>query len=463
MFLRVFLNIIEDSPQLVCTYPGEFRDVQKVYRNGQAVTGLRRIHGTILALVWALLLLGGAFRPKGAAPAGPPRPLAGHPAPSLALADLSGRRVSLADFEGQAVFLNFWASWCGPCRAEMPEIERLAASPPAGAAVLTVNLTARETSASAPLAYLAENGYSFPVLLDPGDEAGALFQVASMPTSLFISPDGVVAARVTGPLTYRAMRDYLAAAAAGRATPRTGRSPASLLSETVSLGPAVLPTRALFWLAGLLLAYAVAGRSGTGREAAESAPEVADRSRETAERARDLVLNLAIGGVLGAKLLYVLLDPGAYLRSPLLLLSFPYGTRVLPGALTGGLALALWGLRSTPHRLQVWDRALPALLLGAGTGALGSPAPADWALGPTLLAAGLLNLLIISRTAPAAGEGAVTALLPGALAVAAADLVRPSGALAGVTVLQLAAAVTATAAWLWWRRRASPPSRVGAP
>ena len=55
----------------------------------------------------------------------------------------------------------------------MPEIQRLAASLPAGTAVLTVNLTAREASPSAPLAYLTEHGYSFPVLLDPADEAGA--------------------------------------------------------------------------------------------------------------------------------------------------------------------------------------------------------------------------------------------------------------------------------------------------
>lgn len=399
---------------------------------------LRRIHGILLVLIWLVLLLGGAFRPQGAR-GGPPRPAVGHPAPALTLTDLSGRTVSLADFRGQAVFLNFWASWCGPCRAEMPEIQRLAASLPAGTAVLTVNLTAREASPSAPLAYLTEHGYSFPVLLDPADDAGARFQVASMPTSLFISPEGVVTARVAGPLTYRAMLEYLAAAAAGPPAPPTGFSLGSRLPESVSLGSAVLPTRALFWLAGLLLAYALAGLPGPGRDAAEPA--------------RDLVVNLAVGGVIGAKLLYVALDPGAYLGSPLLLLTFPYGALALPGALAGGLALGLWGLRGAPHRLQVWDRALPALLLGAGVGALGSPAPADWALGPALLAAGLLSLLAISRAAPAPGQGAMTAVLLGGLALALADLARPSGAPAGVTSLQLAAAVAATAAWLWWERR----------
>ena len=309
-------------------------------------------------------------------------------------------------------------------------------------ALLTVNLTAREASPSAPLAYLAEHGYSFPVLLDPADEAGARFQVASMPTSLFISPEGVITARVAGPLSYRAMQEYLAAAAANPAAPQTGRGLGSLLPEAVSLGPAVLPTRAVFWLAGLLLAYVLAGPRG---------PCPQSRSPP------DLVLNLAVGGAFGAKLLYVLLDPGAYVRSPALLLTFPYGALALPGALAGGLALGLWGLRRVPDRLQVWDRTLPALLLGVGVAALGSPAPSEWALGPALLAAGLLSLLAQTRSAPAAGQGTVTALLLGALAVALADLARPSGAPAGVTAVQLAAALAATLAWLWWRRREKVP------
>ncbi|WP_148205442.1 prolipoprotein diacylglyceryl transferase family protein [Symbiobacterium thermophilum] len=417
--------------------------------------GLRRMHATLAAAIWAVLLLGGAFRPGAATPDGPPRPAVGSPAPALELADPTGQTVRLADFRGRAVFLNFWASWCGPCRAEMPEIQRLAESLPDGTAVLTVNLTGREASPSAPLAYLAEHGYSFPVLLDPRDEAGTAFQVASMPTSLFISPEGAVTARVAGPLTYRAMREYLTAAVSGPPSATAGRSLNRWLPESVPLGPAALPTRALLWLAGVLLAAAVAGVPRPVTDARRSAAE-AESDPGPSLRARELVLNLAVGGVLGAKLLYVLMDPGAYVRSPALLLAFPYGRLALPGAVAGGLALSLWGLRGVPDSATVWDRALPGLLLGAGVGALASPDPADWALGPALLAAGLLSLGL-SRLAGPPGDGAVTALLLGALAVTLADLARPSAGPAGITPVQLLAAVVATLAWIRQRRRTVAP------
>ncbi|MBP2018022.1 thiol-disulfide isomerase/thioredoxin [Symbiobacterium terraclitae] len=390
---------------------------------------MQRAAGAAVLLIWAAVLLGGAFRPQGSTPVGPEHPYVGHAAPALALADPSGRPVSLADLRGRAVFLNFWASWCGPCRAEMPEIQRLAESLPDGAAILTVNVTAQERSPEAALAYLREHGYTFPVALDPTGAASDRYQVASLPTSLFISPEGAVTARVAGPLTLRAMQGYLSEAQAG--PPRTAGlpGPGSLLPEALSLGPAVLPTRALFWSAGALAAYLAAGQTG-----------------------RELVFNLALGSLLGAKLIYVLLDPAAYLRSPGLLLGFPHGTQALPGALIGGLALAFWGLRRTADRLPAWDRAAPALLCGAGLGMLGSPGPADWVYGPLLLAAGVAALAL-ARAMPRAGDATAMALTLGGLAVVLADLARPAASPAGVSALQVAAGLAATAAWLWRRRR----------
>lgn len=415
---------------------------------------MKRLPAVVVILTWAVLLLGGAFRPQGFAASGPPRPAVGYPAPDLTVTGPDGQTLSLADLHGKAVFLNFWASWCGPCRLEMPEIQRLSGALPEGTAILTVNMTAQESSAETALAYLEEHGYTFPVGLDPTGEAGERFGANSLPTSLFISPDGVVTARIAGPLTLRAMSEYLAAAASATGGEQTSRqaeavnevddaipmqpfSLAARLPESLSLGPAVLPMRALFWLAGALLAYLLAGLWA--------------KRIGLADTALDLVLNLAIGGIVGAKLLYVLLDPRAYFSSPSLLLAFPYGPLALPGALVGGVALAGWGMRSQANRLGLLDAAAPALLLGAAVGALGSPAPADWALGPLLMLGGLVAAGLRSRGEWPGLKLILTLGLAG-LGVTLADLAHPAMSPSGVTAPQLVSALVSSAAWLWWRR-----------
>ncbi|HWI51889.1 MAG TPA: TlpA disulfide reductase family protein [Symbiobacteriaceae bacterium] len=161
----------------------------------------------IVVMMWLLVLVGGAFRPGGQA-AGVGAGV-GQAAPALQAATLDGRPLALADLRGKAVYLNFWASWCAPCRLEMPEVQRLAANLPPGAALLTVNT---ESSPAEIQRFLQEHGYDFPVVQDGSGRAESDFRVLSLPTSLFISPDGVVKARVNGPLTYTAMVAYLKAA-----------------------------------------------------------------------------------------------------------------------------------------------------------------------------------------------------------------------------------------------------------
>lgn len=166
----------------------------------------------VVLFMWGALLLGGAFRPQSPGTEGPPRPQPGFRAPELAGETLDGKVLTLADLKGKAVFLNFWASWCPPCRMEMPEIERLAANLPPDTAILTINVTTQGDSPQAVQAYLEQHGYTFPVALDLTGKAGSDYRVLSLPTSLFISPEGVITARINGPLSYRAMLDYLKAA-----------------------------------------------------------------------------------------------------------------------------------------------------------------------------------------------------------------------------------------------------------
>lgn len=173
---------------------------------------MRKALTFLVGLMWATLLLGGAFRPQAPGAEGVPRPQVGHPAPAIEAIDLEGNAVSLADLQGRAVMLNFWASWCPPCRFEMPELERLAAELPPGTALLAVNVTNQEASSQAVRSFLTAQGYTFPVALDPLGTAADTYRVISLPTNLFISPAGVVTARINGPLSHGAMVDYLRAA-----------------------------------------------------------------------------------------------------------------------------------------------------------------------------------------------------------------------------------------------------------
>lgn len=172
---------------------------------------MRKALSVLVALMWGALLLGGAFRPQASSKALTlPRP--GYTAPPIAGTDFEGNPVRLDQLQGNAVFVNLWASWCGPCRMEMPEIARLAENLPPDTAIFTVNMTSTESSPARVAAYLQEHGYTFPVVLDPDGRIGKAYQAVSLPTSIFISPEGTVTARVQGPLTYRAMQDYLKAA-----------------------------------------------------------------------------------------------------------------------------------------------------------------------------------------------------------------------------------------------------------
>lgn len=173
---------------------------------------MRKAMTFAVMLMWGALLVGGAFRPQQPAAGTAQHPQPGYPVPVITLTDLAGQPVSLDAYRGKAVFLNFWASWCPPCQLEMPEIERLAAALPPGTEILTVNMTSQETSPSVVAPFLEEKGYTFPVALDPQGTAGDAYQVISLPTSLFINPEGIITTRINGPLTYRAMSDYLKAA-----------------------------------------------------------------------------------------------------------------------------------------------------------------------------------------------------------------------------------------------------------
>lgn len=123
----------------------------------------------------------------------------GDLAPDIKMRDIDGRERSLSDFRGKLVFLNFWATWCPPCKAEIPEMVRFYdKNGGRHFEIVAVNLTATESSVENVRTFVKERGMTFPVLLDADDLAEALFGIQAVPTTLVISPEGVILVRKTG-------------------------------------------------------------------------------------------------------------------------------------------------------------------------------------------------------------------------------------------------------------------------
>ncbi|MDG0792614.1 TlpA family protein disulfide reductase [Cohnella ginsengisoli] len=120
-------------------------------------------------------------------------------APDFSLEGLDGVTHSLSDYRGKPVVLNFWASWCGPCRAEASALVKTAAQYKDKATVVAVNLTASDDE-SAARSFASDQRFAFPVLLDRLGTVGELYRIRPIPTTLFIDAQGVVADEALGAL-----------------------------------------------------------------------------------------------------------------------------------------------------------------------------------------------------------------------------------------------------------------------
>lgn len=134
-----------------------------------------------------------------------PRP--GFLAPDFELQTLTGENIRLGQLHGRPVILNLWASWCPPCKAEMPAIQRVyAAYSDRGLAVLGVNMTYQDDAESAQR-FAREQGVTFPILLDRDGSVGRQYEMRALPTTFFIDGDGVIQDVVVGgPLSEALLR-----------------------------------------------------------------------------------------------------------------------------------------------------------------------------------------------------------------------------------------------------------------
>lgn len=155
-------------------------------------------------ILYILTLIAGAAwivlsaQPAGETAAEAPAPQKGFLAPDFMLSTLDGETYTLSELKGSAVLVNMWATWCPPCRAEMPAIESMYREyKDRGFVVLAVNNTFQDNIADIP-AFAFEHALTFPILLDTNGDAARAYQVRSLPSSYFINRQGVITEVVIG-------------------------------------------------------------------------------------------------------------------------------------------------------------------------------------------------------------------------------------------------------------------------
>lgn len=125
------------------------------------------------------------------------RPPIGSPAPPFRLTDLHGNSVALSDFEGQVVLLNFWATWCGPCKVEMPAMEALYKGMHAqGLEILAVSVDQQGAVVTRP--FQESMGLTFPILHDSDYQVGLTYGARTLPMTYAIDRKGIIRQRVFG-------------------------------------------------------------------------------------------------------------------------------------------------------------------------------------------------------------------------------------------------------------------------
>lgn len=161
------------------------------------------VGGAIVGLI--LITLAAVYSHSGPATQGVgPAALAGSRAQSFALQEVGGRPTSLRDFRGHLVILNLWASWCPPCRAELPDLERLYdASRGQNLIVLGVNEGESRERAQA---FARALRIHFPILLDEDQAYGRVYAALGLPTTVIIDARGTIVRGFDGALTFGQMR-----------------------------------------------------------------------------------------------------------------------------------------------------------------------------------------------------------------------------------------------------------------
>nr|WP_186669589.1 redoxin domain-containing protein [Sporosarcina sp. BP05] len=136
----------------------------------------------------------------------------GNTPPDFELYTLSGDMVKLTDYKGKKVILNFWASWCGPCKAEMPHMQNYYEKnkDSANVEIIAVNLTTAERGGLVGIEkFVDAYGLTFPIPLDNDGEVMGMYGVLAIPTTYMINTDGTIKQKIIGPMDEKTINEHV--------------------------------------------------------------------------------------------------------------------------------------------------------------------------------------------------------------------------------------------------------------
>ncbi|MFE3574330.1 peroxiredoxin family protein [Lysinibacillus sp. NPDC059133] len=141
----------------------------------------------------------------------------GDTPPDFTLTSLDGKNVTLSELRGKKVVLNFWATWCPPCKAEMPHMQNYYEqnAKKDNVEIIAVNLTKAERDVTedakidSVMTFKESFNLTFPILLDQKNSAGLAYQVITIPTTYFIDSNGYIRRAITGPMNTEMLKSYV--------------------------------------------------------------------------------------------------------------------------------------------------------------------------------------------------------------------------------------------------------------
>ncbi|MFD1862596.1 thiol-disulfide oxidoreductase ResA [Planococcus chinensis] len=131
----------------------------------------------------------------------------GDEAPNFSLTDLEGNQHKLSDYKGQGVFLNFWGTWCEPCKEEMPAMaSQYADYKDKGVQVLAVNIAQSDFEVKS---FADQYGLTFPVVIDKTKDVMTAYNIRPLPTTVLVNPEGDIERIITGEMTEQDIQGYM--------------------------------------------------------------------------------------------------------------------------------------------------------------------------------------------------------------------------------------------------------------